>query len=714
MQMVRLRLLAVILCGLILSSASVAAEREAIRPPAVPLMVVDPYFSVWSPHDYLSDGPTMHWTEKPQPLVSLVSVDGKVYRVIGRDPFYRPPMTQTGLEVTPTRTIYTMENEAIRLRLTFMTPLLPDELDIFARPVTYVTWAFEAIDGTEHHVNLTFEVPALMAVNTPEQKVVWDRPVIEGMQVMRIGSEEQAILGTKGDDVRIDWGHLYVAIADQAGIQMHLGNGESSRGAILTGNPLPAQDEPTPRVANMGTAAAMLLLDVGMVGTEAVSRTVLVAYDDIYSIEYMGEQLRPYWRRNGMEPAELLLSAQRDFDSLRERCVAFDKEFKADLESLGGKRYAEIGALAYRQCMAAGKLAADREGKALYFNKECFSNACISTVDVIYPASPQFLLFSPALLKAQLEPVLAYASSPRWKFPFAPHDLGTYPKANGQVYGGGEETEVNQMPVEETGNMLLMLAGLAQAEGNADFAARHWSVVEKWADYLVQTGWDPQEQLCTDDFAGHLAHNVNLSAKAILALGGYAELCAMLEKPEQAKAARAKAEEFAKHWVEAADDGDHYRLAFDKPGTWSQKYNLVWDRVLGLALFPKEVAEKETAWYRKTQMRYGIALDNREKWTKGDWVFWSASLTGKREDFEALIAPVYDFMNETPNRVPMTDWYWANTGRIALFQARPVVGGVMVNVVGDAKLWKKWAAKAEKVANEWAPMPVRQERGEAN
>ena len=445
---------------------------------------------------------------------------------------------------------------------------------------------------------------------------------------------------------------------------------------------------------------------MGRVGAKAVSRHALLAYDEGLSIQYFGENLRPYWRRNGLDAAGLLASAEKSYASVMDRCVRFDRELEAGLTKVGGPDYAWLGSLAYAQSFAAQKLVADANGQPLSFSKENDSNGCVATVDVLYPASPQMLLLSPSLMKASLVPIMDYSASERWKWPFAPHDLGTYPLANGQVYGGGERTEENQMPIEETGNMMIMLGALARIEGNADFAGRYWPTLSKWAKYLEAKGFDPENQLSTDDFAGHLAHNVNLSAKAIEALGAYAALAEMRGMKAEAARVRAEAARFAARWTREAKDGDHYRLAFDRAGTWSQKYNLVWDRILGYDLFPKSVAETEMAYYRDNLNRYGLPLDSRRDYTKLDWTLWTATLTGDREDFDALLKPVVGFLAATTDRVPMSDWYETKTPRRSGFKARSVVGGVFLPMLADAGLWKEWAGRDALDPKGWASQPI--------
>jgi hypothetical protein len=697
--------------NLVNSNGLAAAEQNLppLRPPAVPLVAHDPYFSVWSQGDKLTDVDTTHWTGKPHRLTSLVRIDGKPFRVMGKEPANVPALPQTNVEVLPTRTIYGFMGAGIGLELTFTTPVLPANLDLLSRPVTYVRYEFLSMDDKEHEVEIYFDASAEITVNEPKQPVEFSTADSATLHTLRIGSSDQPVLSTKGDDLRIDWGYLYVSVPKGEGTEVRLLPADIVRQCFITNGNYPALKQVAVQPANEAPVAA-LVSDTFKVSKTFASRWFMLAYDDQYSIQYMKKNLRPYWRREGWGAANLLEAAAQDFGhgsilGLRHECAIFDRELMDDLIQVGGEKYARLAALAYRQCFAAGKFVADANGQPLQFCKENHSNGCIGTSDVFYPMAPQFLLFGPTLAKSFLVPFMNYAASERWKFPFAPHDLGTYPHANGQVYGGGERSEENQMPVEESGNLLILMAAIAEMEGHADFAGLWWKQLEQWAEYLKAKGFDPENQLCTDDFAGHLAHNVNLSAKAIMGLGSFAKLCDL--RGEKAKAAEywKLAREFAQRWVKEADDGDHFRLAFDKPDTWSQKYNLIWDRILGLNLFPAEVARKEMDFYLKTQNKYGLPLDNRRDYTKLDWITWTATLTQNRADFEALINPVYDFLNATPDRSPMTDWYETKTARKVGFTARPVVGGVFAQLLYDKAVWQKWASRDKTKSANWAPIP---------
>jgi hypothetical protein len=666
----------------------------SFRPPAVPLVTHDPYFSVWSFDDRPTDGWSRHWTGAIQAMCGLARVDGKSYRLLGPVPQDAPAMTMTAREVTPTRTTYRFEAGGVGVSLTFTSPLLTHDLDILGRPVTYLDWEVRATDGRGHAAAFYFDATGEWAVNTADQQVRWERSRAGELDVLRLGSAMQPVLGKVGDNLRIDWGHLYIAAPKENGTTSLIASDRATRDSFSRDGTLPpADDTRQPRAARDEWPVLAFAFDLGKVGKEPVARHVLIAYDEIHAIEYFQKPLRPWWRRKGMEPAELLQAAERDREGLAKRCREFDAALTADCEKVGGPRYAAIAALAYRQCLAAHALVAGPDGQPLLFSKENFSNGCIDTVDVTYPSSPFFLLFNPVLLRGQLVPVLDYARSGRWKFPFAPHDLGTYPKANGQVYGGGEKTERDQMPVEECGNMLIMVAALAKAEGSVEFARGYWPQLETWAAYLKDKGLDPENQLCTDDFAGHLAHNTNLSLKAIVALGGFAQLCEQTGKSDAAASYRKTARDMATRWVAMAGDGDHFRLAFDKPGTWSQKYNLVWDKVLGLELFPPDVARQELAFYLKKQNTFGLPLDNRAGYTKLDWIVWTATLADSQRDFEALIEPIYQFAQRSPSRVPLTDWYETIDGKQKGFQARSVVGGVYIPFLAHPDLWAKWRAK---------------------
>src|SRR5260370_2205464 len=195
------------------------------------------------------------------------------------------------------------------------------------------------------------------------------------------------------------------------------------------------------------------------------------------------------------------------------------------------------------------------------------------------------------------------------------------------------------MPVEERGNMLILIDALAGGEGNARLAERFWPQLTSWAEYLKDKGLDPENQVSTDDFAGHLAHNANLSIKAIDALGAFAEMAEGVGDDKLDREYKAVSKEMAKKWIDLAKEGDHYKLAFDSTNTWSQKYNLVWDDLLALKLFPASVKNTELAYYKTKLNQYGLPLDSRKDYTNLDWQLWTATLAAADATFRTLVAP---------------------------------------------------------------------------
>ena len=584
-----------------------------------------------------------------------------------------PPVQQAiqrSAEMTATQTRFKLTCGPVDIDANFISPLLIENLEMASRPVSYLQFKFRSNDQREHAVTVNIGLSSSLAVNTPAQEV--KASVLEGVQlsVIKVGSVAQPVLQKKGDDLRIDWGYAHLRVSsDRIPWKQDISYAGADPFAASGNNHL------TGRNLMLNTRAAFT------VKPAEVEQVFALGYDDLESVQYFGKNLKPYWKTPGMDMDKMMKNAMDYFPAVLQRSRDFDQKVWQEALKAGGRNYAKLCVMAYRQAVAAHKLVKAPSGEVLFLSKENFSNGSINTVDVTYPSAPLFLLYNPTLLEGMLNGIFHFSESGRWTKPFAAHDLGTYPIANGQTYP-------TDMPVEESGNMIILTAAICKAKGNTDYAKKHWTALSLWARYLEKNGFDPANQLCTDDFAGHLARNANLSVKAIVALGAYGQMARKLGDLATADKYAAMAAGMSTEWMKLADAGDHYALTFDNKFTWSQKYNLVWDKLLGLNLFPKEVYDKEIAWYLTRQNTYGLPLDSRRSYTKSDWILWTATLASSITDFEKIISPVYKYATETPTRVPLSDWHETTDGKKVGFQARSVVGGYYIKVLAD-----KWAVK---------------------
>ncbi len=643
-------------------------KNKITKLPALPLITHDPFFSIWDANETPTAGQTTHWTGLPAGLTGTVVIDGVQRKFLGKGG--RPAMTRTEVNITPLSTEYVYEDAGVRLTVRFTSPLLLDDLDILSTPISYIDFAVDFTDGKEHEVTVRMAPSLNLCYNGNQMpRMRADAFVAGDLQFAHAEQVQQSPLSGSADICTVDWGYLFLASAD----------GEvNCEGGIHF-----AKTDNKPFTA-----------------------TLMMGYDDIASINYFGTLLPAYYARNGKTIVDAMAEFHARQKEIKARCADFDAQLLKDADRIGGEDYQLIVCASYRQSIAAHKLVADPAGDILFISKENDSNGCAGTVDVSYPSIPLYLLYAPELVRGMCRPIFKFTRMPVWKYDFAPHDIGRYPICNGQVYGqqlGGPFVSgatplpyylypdmvdafkfEMQMPVEECGNMLLMMAAVGKADGNYDLAKENLDLLYQWSKYLLEYGEDPGHQLCTDDFAGHLARNVNLSAKAIMGVAAFADILDALG--ENGDEYRTKAKAMGKSWLERADMGGYTALTFDRTG-WSQKYNLVWDKLMGWHILSDDFYKKEIESYLPRINEYGLPLDSRCSYTKSDWTMWCAAMADDEKTRKAMMAPLAKFLHDRKSNVPFSDFYDTVTGTYESFIGRSVQGGNFMPMLMEK--WKK-------------------------
>ncbi len=660
---------------------------------AYPLWVMDPMFSVWSPCDALNGGDTMFWTGKTRKTYGLVRYRGRTYSFMGclcgTD-----ALRQDSVSVSAYTTDYVFSCAAFTLKVSFVSPLTPEDPELLSCPVCYTEYEVIPCDGkTAEDLSVALVLDEGYCYEGADMVAGGVIPM-NGYEAAYFSRDRNLVMSNANDRVAPDWGDTYIA-GEEAWF-------------------LPSSCLDT--YVREGVAGYRRC-DSERRYIMAVNRSpkgyFMTAFDDRISVFYFGEWLKGYFFKDGRTVLDALEFSRERHGRILAKLAAFDEKLKADCEEIG-EGYYLLACAAYRQSVGAHKLVQNARGEILFLSKECDSNGCIGTADVSYPSIPLFLLYNPELVKGMLRGIFKFAAMPVWGFDFAPHDIGTYPYCCGQVYGlsgsddkylcGGAGARGNglhthpmlyqrpascgiydlryQMPVEECGNMIVMTAAACVADGDFSFAEEHFDLLEKWVFYLEKYGLKPEDQLCTDDFAGHLANNVNLAIKSIVGIESFGLLC---EKTGHAGAERyyALAAEYAKELRKMSGEGI-LPLAYGQKGTYSLKYNILFDKLFGFGLFDGAMCEEETDRYIAESERYGVPLDMRKDYTKSDWILWCAALTDDKTKREELYAPVLTYMAESPSRVPFGDWYDAKTGRIEHFFNRTVQGGVFAPLLKKA------------------------------
>ncbi|HOL61424.1 MAG TPA: DUF4965 domain-containing protein [Clostridia bacterium] len=649
-----------------------------LRLPAYPVITIDPLFSIWSTSQKLYEGDTKMWTGALKPINGNIIVDGEAKRFMGLGGA-KEVIPQKKVEIGLASTRYTFEDKKVRLKVTFTSPLLINDLKLASRPASYIDISVESVDGKEHETQVFIELSEKLAYKGAKKLTkAGVLPFPEG-KIAYLGRVIQNSLSEAGDYKEINWGWLYLA-------------GKSRIFVGSDGCKYLKSDK-----AGGKFRKALVSEKNGVVTPETpLNYYIVVGYDDNYSINYFGQFKMGYWKTAYHDIVYAVKESVAGHDEVMKACRRAEEELMAKAEGLG-EDYISILFAAYRQVMAAGKIILEKDDPVL-ISKECGSNGCAATVDVSYPSSPLFLLGNPVLVKAMLIPIFKFARMRVWRYDFAPHDAGVYPYIIGQVYGAQGRFVVkhrhnffkkylfncysgniyrysSQMPVEECGNMLIMSAAYFNESGDFRFLRENADLLSKWADYLVSCGIMLENQLSTDDFGGRLENNVNLAIKSVIAIALWGRMLNQIQ-PGEGKTYLETAASFAKDLELRADTGDHTTLTIEDRESWSLKYNLVWDKIFGLNLFSKGMYEREVAFYKRCLNKYGVPLDSRKAYTKSDWLIWAACLDDTGEAIKLFSKAIADMLRDSLTPVPFGDWYDTLSAEAIQFRHRTVQGGL--------------------------------------
>ncbi len=679
------------------------------RPPSVPLIVRTPYVSVWSGADAPNAVWPTFWTGAVKGFAGIANIDGKPFNFLGSaGAVAGTPMTLAARALTPTNTEYVLDGGGVTLTLDFLSPVEPVDLKRQSAPLGYVRASARASDGKSHAVHLYFDISGEWAHPDSTQPVRWARESIahQGGQMLIESITPQTPTDFSEMNDYPKWGTAFIATAVSDAVSSSIGADSAVRAQGAAGKLDGSLDSNMPRAINDRWPVLGLSFDLGMVDDRATTPvTLLVGAARDNAITWQKKPIAALWKSYWPTWQAMVADEYDDTAGAVSRAGALDQQIVTDTKAAGGDHYAALCTLGLRQAFGGTELVGTKE-KPWLMLKEISSDGNMSTVDVIYPASPAFLYTSPLLLKLMLDPLLDYAENGLWPQAFAEHDLGaSYPNADGHNDGGGENMEV-----EETANMLLMMAAYAQRASSADgkaFATAHYKVAKQWADYLVSNTLDPACQNQTDDFTGHICHSVNLALKGIIAVGAMSVIAGIDGNAADQTSYLAKAKSFIGQWAVNGQNAakTHMELTYtdatypsgvpldpgnpkdaaDRAATaqklnnglgWSLKYNALYDAVLGLNLIPKAVLIEESNWDATLTGKYGIALDPRHGYTKSDWEIFVAASIDDAAERQKLIDGVYNYATGTPQRVPFSDLYNVADGTQNGFSARPVQGGM--------------------------------------
>lgn len=571
----------------------------------------------------------------------------------------------TGASYTSTHSTFTVTAGGRTFTLDFFSPVSPKNYLRQSLPFSYLTVTLQAGDSSS--VQIYSDIDSTWTGQTSDSS--WSYSTSGSTGVFQISTVGAATYSQNSDGQAL-WGSAVYATRPSASSSLSTQSGliNTVREQFINNGTLTGEHGDWSSTGAVGFAHDL--------GTTADKSAVTFAIGHVReeSIDFLGAAQTGYYRATYGDTISAVSHFLDDYADANSESASLDDLVQSTGTSSYGSNYSDILALSVRQVYGGIEVTIPNDSldtsNTRAFIKEISSDGNINTVDVIYATFPIFYILSPDLIKLLIAPVFDYMGTDAYTKQYAVHEIGAnYPNATGHPADGEE------MPIEESGNVIILTYAYQKATGNTDLADTYSAQLEQYAQYLYQNGLYPAAQLSLNDALGELANQTNLAVKAAVGLATYGALTGQ-------KNYTTAGQDFAdKIWTDRLgtdSKGTHFLIQYNiEP--WFLVYNHYADLLFGLNVFPDEAYNATTEFYPSVRSTAGVPLDGSIGWGQTNWqAFVAATVGGDTRDM--FISDMHAYISNGLNTAPFCDRYWAqdsgsySAGEAYSFRARPTLG----------------------------------------
>ncbi|KFY50091.1 hypothetical protein V496_09597 [Pseudogymnoascus sp. VKM F-4515 (FW-2607)] len=605
----------------ILALAMAVADASTLTPPVLPLLVRNPYLSLW-----LGNARGEPWEEWPMfytgakvglSVMAAVPESGLVYPLLGRGhdslstqvtfPIYEG----SNYDASTTNLTYSIQggvkDEKASVILSFISPITPTSTFRQSMPASYIKIYVEG----NFDLSIYVDINGQWVSGDDESRIQWELSERQSqglgfppLKTWKIRRSEEQLLTEKND--RAEWGTLHFTGPAEANHES--GTAFDMRNRFKNTGELRNATDENYRKINQDEPVFAFSKDFKLKSSASKSKELsedsilfTIAHIQDPVVQFAAARgltlMRPLWA-SWFETADSMVNHHYvDFDESSKLAAEYSEQLVVDALKSGSEDYKDIVALSARQVMGATSFSGTSDSPLLFL-KEISSNGDFQTVDVIFPTFPFFLYTNPRWLAYLLEPLLEHQLSGQYPNKYSMHDIGTFPIGKGYEDGRDE-----YMPLEECGNMLIMGLALVNSLGGTSdtlgplgslgddsdvgsggvfplssridsidsawggsrdnkqvhsWLKKSYKLWKQWTGYLVEEALIPANQLSTDDFAGWLANQTNLALKGIIGIRAMSGLSEALGESKDATYYRDISDDYIEKWQD---------YGFSKDGT---------------------------------------------------------------------------------------------------------------------------------------------------